>query len=75
VEKKEMIRSNGEQPGESVESALKKKREGYDGKDLWKGKVLSVERGSSDEIPPRSSRDGNAQLTKHCSDFCHSTAL
>jgi len=37
-----MLRIIGKQPGESVESVLKKKREGYDGKDLQKRKVLSL---------------------------------
>jgi len=37
-----MLRSIGEQSGESVVSVLKKK-EGYGGKDLHEGKVLSLE--------------------------------
>jgi len=37
-----MLRSIGEQSGESVVSVLKKK-EGYVGKDLHEGKVLSLE--------------------------------
>jgi len=37
-----MLGSNGKHTRESLESALKKKREGYGGKDLWKRKVLSL---------------------------------
>ena len=37
-----MLRSIGKQPGESVKSVLKKKGR-YDGKDLEKRKVLSLE--------------------------------
>jgi len=38
----DMLRSIGKQPGESVKSVLKKKGR-YDGKDLEKRKVLSLE--------------------------------
>jgi len=37
-----MLRSIGEQSGESLVSVLKKK-EGYGGKDLHEGKILSLE--------------------------------
>jgi len=37
-----MLRSIGKQTGESVESVLEKKK-AYDGKDLQKRKVLSLE--------------------------------
>jgi len=38
-----MLKSIGRQSGEFVESVLKKKKEGYDGKDLQKMKGLSLE--------------------------------
>ena len=38
-----MLRSIGKQSGESVESVLRKKRKGCDGKDLQKRKALSLE--------------------------------
>jgi len=38
-----MLRSIGKQSGESVESVRKNKKVGYDGKDLQKRKVLSLE--------------------------------
>jgi len=37
-----MLRIVGKQSGESVESARKKKKEGYGGKDSQKRKVLSM---------------------------------
>ena len=37
-----MLGSNGKHTRESLESVLKKKREAYGGKDLWKRKVLSL---------------------------------
>jgi len=37
-----MLRSIGKQSGESVESVLEKKKEGYGGKDLQKRKVLTA---------------------------------
>jgi len=39
----DMLRSIGTQSGKSVESVLKKKKEGYGGKDLQKRKVLRLE--------------------------------
>ena len=41
--KTDKLRSIGKQSRESTESVLKKKREGYSGKDLQKRKVLSLE--------------------------------
>jgi len=38
-----MLRSIGKQSRESVESVLKKKREGYGGKDFQKRKLLRLE--------------------------------
>jgi len=38
----DMLRSIAKQSGESVESVLKKKKEGCGGKDLQKRKVLSL---------------------------------
>ena len=48
IEKKQKVKTDklrgiSKQSGESVESVLKKKREGYGGKDLQKRKVLSLE--------------------------------
>jgi len=40
--KTDMLRSIGKQSGESVETVLKKKNEGYGGKDLQKRKVLRL---------------------------------
>ena len=37
-----MLRSIDKQSGESIESVLKKKKEGYDGNKLQKRKVLSL---------------------------------
>jgi len=39
----DIFRNNSNKSGESVESVLKKKMEGYGGKDLQKRKVLSLE--------------------------------
>ena len=41
--KTDMLRSIGKQSRESVESVLKKKREGYGGKDFQKRKLLRLE--------------------------------
>jgi len=41
--KTDMLRSIGKQSGESAESVLKDKKEGYGGKDLQKRKVLILE--------------------------------
>jgi len=41
--KTDIFRNNSNKSGESVESVLKKKMEGYGGKDLQKRKVLSLE--------------------------------
>jgi len=38
-----MLRNIGKQNGESVESVLEEEKEGYDGKDLQKRNVLSLE--------------------------------
>ena len=39
----DMLRNICKQSGESVESVLKRKKEGYGGKDLQKRKALSLE--------------------------------